>query len=150
VRAVHALVADPRHLFGQPPQGAVVQRRHGVALHRPRPGRLYPDLAWLVDHDFRYVRPRQERVQRREGCRQDRIVDHRLTVEKSRSRAVNTRIGWPCATCTVGGICASRCAATEAALDPLVDTSTLALLPASAPNPLITDSMVAAPNRLKK
>src|SRR3546814_6243633 len=73
-----------------------------------------------------------------------------LTWLKSRSLAVNTRIGWPWRTRIVGPTLELFCTAAAAADCPPPATTTLAPLDASDDRPPTTDSSIAAPQRSQK
>src|SRR6185312_8172746 len=71
--------------------------------------------------------------------------------EKTRSRAVKTRIGWPCWTLIVAGRLESRWAAIEAALCPAPPTITVDAPPvARVPAPPSIESRIDDPKRDRK
>src|SRR5690606_38507593 len=116
VFAVDALMADTSDLLGKALDQPVVDLDGLDALHSGMGGVLHPDLAGAVDEDLGNgvtPEPFAERLQvgieigaaarcdgRRLHARQlvNLRAHSRGAREKSRSRAVNTRIGSPCRT----------------------------------------------------
>ncbi len=123
--AADPLVRGARHLFGKPPDEKVVHFRRIDPAKVHVAGLLDPDFTAGINDDLRHIvllEPSAKRTQISVQVNAARVAqwdhvgkgfgflspDHGCPIaptrEKSRSRAVKTRIGWPCRTRTVGGI----------------------------------------------